>query len=224
VIPLAWLEAAIERWYVWDKAGRPGQGGPLWTGVDVGRGGDETVFAHRDGPAVWLEGNRVRDTMKVAALAGAVDGRAIVDVIGVGAGVFDRLREAGHRPLAYTGSGGAKYFRDRSGKFGAVNVRSAAYWHVRELLDPAFEPTLMLPPDDLMISDLTTPTWEITSGLPPKIKVEPKDKVVERLGRSPDRGDAVAMSCWAERHRADGGAMYAEPRGLMPVTGGGGFG
>jgi hypothetical protein len=48
------------------------------------------------------------------------------------------------------------------------------------------------------VSDLTTPTWDITTGVPPKIKVEPKDDVTARLGRSPDRGDAVAMSLFAD--------------------------
>jgi hypothetical protein len=130
--------------------------------------------------------------------------------------VFDRLRETGARPVAYTGSGRATT-RDRSGKYGFVNVRSAAYWHLRELLDPAYEPTIALPPDDLMISDLTTPTWEITSGAPPKYKIETKDDVVKRLGRSPDRGDAVVMALWADRHQGSG--SFAAPVGSMPTTG-----
>jgi hypothetical protein len=215
VVPLAWLEAAIERWHVWDRGGRQSPGGPLWTGVDVGRGGDESVLAHRDGWVIWLEGNRRRDTMsQVAALQG-LDGRAIIDVIGLGAGVYDRLRELGARPLAYTGSGKAPA-RDRSGKYGFTNTRSAAYWHLRELLDPAYDPVLALPPDDLMISDLTTPRWEVTTGVPPKIKVEPKDKVVERLGRSSDRGDSIAMAMWADRHQ---GSTFVAPVGGMPSTG-----
>lgn len=216
VIPLAWLEAAIERWHEWDRQGRPSPGGPLWVGVDVGRGGDESVLAHRDGWAVTLSANRARDTMLTTALVQGTEGRAIVDVVGVGAGVFDRLRETGARPVAYTGSGRATT-RDRSGKYGFVNVRSAAYWHLRELLDPAYEPTIALPPDDLMISDLTTPTWEITSGAPPKYKIETKDDVVKRLGRSPDRGDAVVMALWADRHQGSG--SFAAPVGSMPTTG-----
>jgi hypothetical protein len=216
VIPLAWLEAAIERWHDWDRAGRLVMGGPLWTGVDVGRGGDESVLARRDGPVVTLSGNRRRDTMSQVAELQGIEGRAIVDVIGLGAGVFDRLREVGHRPLGYAGSGKTER-RDRSGTFGFANVRSAAYWNLRELLDPAYEPVLALPPDDLMISDLTTPTWEVATGVPPKIKVEVKDKVVERLGRSPDRGDAVAMAMWADHHRGSG--TFAAPVGQMPSTG-----
>jgi hypothetical protein len=216
VIPLAWIEAAIERWHDWDRAGRPPTGGTLWTGVDVGRGGDESVMARRDGHTVVLEGNRRRDTMSQVAQLQGMPGRAIIDVIGLGAGVFDRMRELHTRPLAYVGSARVTN-RDRSGKYGFVNTRSAAYWHLRELLDPAYEPTLCLPPDDLMISDLTMPTWAVTTGLPPKIQVEKKEDVVEKLGRSPDRGDAVAMVMWADRHKAE--QTFAEPVGRLDGVG-----
>jgi hypothetical protein len=217
VIPLAWLEAAIERWHDWDRAKRPDQDGPLWVGVDVGRGGDETVLAHRDGPVLWLEGHRRRDTMGTVAMLQGLDARPIIDTIGVGAGVYDRSREVGLKAVAYVGSG-RTMVRDRSRKYGFANTRSAAYWKLRELLDPAYEPTIALPPDDLMLSDLTTPKWEIATGLPPRIKVEPKEKVVERLGRSPDRGDAVAMAFWAD-YRARGSGDAVMPTGSMPTTG-----
>lgn len=215
VIPLAWIEAAIERWHAWDRAGRPSQGGPLWTGTDVGRGGDESVLAARDNHVITLEGHRRRDTMATVGMLQQRDGRAIIDAIGLGAGVYDRMRELGARPVAYIGAGKTAR-RDRTGKLGFTNVRSAAYWHVRELLDPAFDPVLALPPDDLMISDLTTPKWEEQTGLPPKIKVEPKDRVVARLGRSPDRGDAVVMAMWADLHQGSGN--FVEPQGMMPAT------
>lgn len=216
VIPLAWIEAAVERWHEWDRAGRPSPGGPYWTGVDVGRGGDETVQAVRDGSVVLLETDRRRNTMATVGALQGRPGRAVVDVIGLGAGVYDRLKEVHARPVAFTGSGRATG-RDRSGKFGFTNARSAAYWHVRELLDPEYQPSLALPPDDLMISDLTTPTWDVTSGLPPKIKVEPKDAVSARLGRSPDRGDAVVMSVWVDREA--GRSTHVEPVGALPTTG-----
>ncbi|MFI7640678.1 hypothetical protein [Nonomuraea sp. NPDC049400] len=41
---------------------------------------------------------------------------------------------------------------------------------MREVLDPAFGSEVMLPPDELLISDLTTPTWRITVGPQPKIQ------------------------------------------------------
>lgn len=99
--------------------------------------------------------------------------------------------------IAYTGAARTKQ-RTRDGEWGFTNVRSAAYWRLRELLDPAFGAELALPPDDPLLSDLTTPTWDVITGVPPKIQVERKEDVVARLGRSPDRGDAVVMAMWAE--------------------------
>lgn len=218
VIPLAWLEAAIERWHDWDRAGRPEVDGNRWVGVDVGRGGDESVLARRHGAVVLsLDGHRSRDTMSNVAMIQGLEERPIIDVTGVGAGVYDRGREVGLKAVAYVGAGKTPV-RDRSRKYGYTNVRSAAYWNLRELLDPAYDSAIALPPDDLMISDLTTPTWEITTGMPPKIKVEPKEKVVDRLGRSPDRGDAVVMSFWADRP-GQGSGVAAAPVGAMPTTG-----
>lgn len=215
VIPLAWVEAAVERWYVWDKAGRPATEGPTWTGVDVGRGGDESVLARRLGAAVTITTNRIRDTMAVVDAALREPGRCIVDVIGVGAGVYDRLQQLKKRPVAYAGAGKST-LKDRSKEFGFTNVRSAAYWRLRELLDPDHDPVICLPPDDLLESDLTTPTWEIVSGVPPKIKIQNKDDVVERLGRSPDRGDAVAMAFYADAGRSP--VQVAIPTGTLGRT------
>lgn len=214
VIPLAWVEAAIERWHAWDQAGRPAVEGRRVVGVDVARSGaDSTVFASRTGPLITgLAAYDREDTMhttarvQAAVTGGTVDGEEgragarwvpVVDSIGVGGGVVDRLRELHVPVLAYTGAAKTRV-RTRDREWGFVNVRSAAYWRLRELLDPAFEPEVALPPDDLLISDLTTPTWDVTTGVPPKIQVEKKESVVARLGRSPDRGDAVAMAFWAE--------------------------
>ncbi|MFJ6106018.1 hypothetical protein ACIQHY_34145 [Streptomyces sp. NPDC092359] len=128
------------------------------------------------------------------AAAGTVP---VVDSISVGGGVVDRLRELGVPVLAYTDAARTKE-RTRDREWGFTNVRSAAYWRLRELLDPAFGAELALPPDDLLLSDLTTPTWDVTTGVPPEIQVERKEDVVARLGRSPDRGGAVVTAMWAE--------------------------
>jgi len=218
VIPLSWVEAANERWHEWVKAGKPDPAGAQWVGVDVGRGGDKSVLAVRNGHVVNLQVLDLRDTMAVAEAAHKMPGRAIVDVIGVGAGVYDRLKQittSSTRPVAYTGSEKSP-LRDRSKSFSFPNTRSAAYWHLRELLDPEFEPTLCLPPDDLLTSDLTTPKWETLPTVPPRIKVENKDDVVERLGRSPDRGDAVVMSLYADAIRTP--TKFTLPQGHLPTT------
>ncbi|MDN3056860.1 hypothetical protein PH213_20360 [Streptomyces sp. SRF1] len=234
VIPLAWVEAAVERWHEWDAAGRPPVEGRHVLGVDVARaGGDSTVIAHRHGLLIAaLETHDREDTMqttaRVQAAIGDEDGAAVpvVDSIGVGGGVVDRLRELGAPVLAYTGAAKTKA-RTRDGEWGFANVRSAAYWRLRELLDPAFGAELALPPDDELLADLTTPTWDVTTGVPPRIRVEPKEDVVARLGRSPDRGDAVAMAMWAENlasstvrspARAGRGSPVAAARYGRPIT------
>ncbi|MGH9045870.1 MAG: hypothetical protein ACRDVW_00985, partial [Acidimicrobiales bacterium] len=98
VIPLAWIEEAVERHQIWRDAGSPAGDGRTIIGVDVARSGaDKTVLAVRQGPVVeFLERHRLDDTMAVVGEVLKYRSRspmAIVDVIGIGAGVVDRLRE-----------------------------------------------------------------------------------------------------------------------------------
>jgi hypothetical protein len=59
---------------------------------------------------------------------------------------------------------------------------------LREALDPAFDPTLALPPNDDLLGELTAPKWREIGGL---IQVEKKEDVKSRIGRSTDLADAV---------------------------------
>src|SRR3546814_15126060 len=70
------------------------------------------------------------------------------------------------------------------------------WWALREALDPNYGIDIALPPDPALLADLATPTYEVRTGEPPKIYVEGKEDIIKRLGRSPDRGDAVVYS-WA---------------------------
>jgi hypothetical protein len=119
--------------------------------------------------------------------------RAVVDVIGIGAGVYDRLREQRYPAEGFVASEATKR-KDRSGELGYANVRSAAWWGLRELLDPASGEELALPPDDLLTGDLCAPRWRVLSG--GRIQVEGKDELRKRLGRSTDTGDAVVQAFW----------------------------
>jgi hypothetical protein len=202
IIPLAWVEAANERWRQWDDAGRP-RGRFTAVGVDVGSGsakGDKTIFAPRYELVVpELRRYQHADTMATAGrLKGMLDaqgGRAIVDVIGIGAGVVHRLREQGCAVVAFNASEGTTRL-DRSGELGFANVRSAAWWGLRERLDPDAGDPIALPPDDTLTGDLTAPKWRVLSG--GKIQVESKDELrkPDRLGRSTDDGDAVIAAFW----------------------------
>jgi hypothetical protein len=197
-VPLAWVEAAIERWHMWEEQGKPVLDGRRVVGVDVARGGgDLTVIADRIGPIVYpLTRMDVADTMKVAkATARRMPNRtdlAVIDVIGIGAGVVDYLRMKKVHNIHAFNAARKTSMRDRSGEFGFVNQRAAMWWTMREMLDPTFGPTLALPDDDDLIGELTSPRWWVTpSG---KIQVESKDEVRKRIGRSTDSADPVCQS------------------------------
>jgi hypothetical protein len=203
VIPLAWIEAANERWHELDLDDLE----PLVTvGADIARSGpDSTVLALRHGLAISeLRRSRKAGTMDTAGrIAGILSAHkhpalplaAIVDVIGIGAGVVDRLEEQGFHVIAFNAAEGTTR-KDSSGELGFTNVRSAAWWNLRELLDPDNKHEIALPPDDMLTGDLTAPKWRVMSG--GKIQVESKDDIRKRLGRSTDDGDAVVQAYWPE--------------------------
>jgi hypothetical protein len=200
VIPLEWVELANERWRAWDDAGRPGRSGLVVAGVDVARSGpDETVIAPRFGWNVdALRRSRKESTTQTKGrvsglLSSHLQGRAVVDVIGIGAGVVDQLRDDGYSVVAFNAAERTDR-KDRSGELGFKNKRAAAWWNLRELLDPELGEDVALPPDDLLTGDLTAPIYRVMAG--GKIQVEAKEDVGKRIGRSTDSGDAVVQSFW----------------------------
>jgi hypothetical protein len=116
-----------------------------------------------------------------------------VDVIGVGAAVYDACKTISRMRVWGVNFAEKTDATDTSGRLRFANIRAFAYWSVRECLDPnrPINERLILPPDPELLADLTAAKWELgISG----VKVEPKEKIVERLGRSPDCGDAVALA------------------------------
>jgi hypothetical protein len=217
LIPLAWIEAANDRWLNWSEQDDSRRWLPFTcVGVDIARSmdGDKTVLALRHEDAITeLRRYSEADTMSVVGhVAGVLNARggfAVVDVIGVGGGPVDRLREQNFTVRAFNSSSAApSAMTDRSGELGFLNTRSAAWWTLRERLDPAYGPTIAFPPDDLLTGDLTAPHWRVSSG--GKIQVEGKDdgwtdskgnkrpSLRQRLGRSTDDGDAVVMAFFEE--------------------------
>ena len=194
-IPLAWIHRAQERYLEWEAAGKSVSGRYL-LGVDVARyGGDKTAFAHRHGDVitsvdVYPGGDTEVTAERVLEQSGST---AVVDTNGVGAGVYDKVRAKGMPALPFN-SGNRTTLRDSSGQVEFYNLRAAATWRLREALDPGKNPTLCLPPDELLAADLSSMRWETMAG--GKVVIESKKDVKKRLGRSPDRGDAVVLSTW----------------------------
>lgn len=208
-IPTAWVREAQQRW-----TQRPKLGIPMCAiGVDVAQGGaDNTVLAprHDDWFAPLIE-KPGRETPLGSDVAGMIlahrrDGAIIVLDMGGGYGgaTYEHLVANEIPVIPYKGAAGVETrTKDRQLKF--TNKRTEAYWRFREALDPSQEggSTIMLPDDPVLMADLTAPHFEITKQ---GIKLETKEDVVDRLGRSPDKGDAVVMS-WSAgpKFMADGG-------------------
>jgi hypothetical protein len=202
VVPTAWVLAAQERWRARGLS-TPPEGAVLsGVGCDPSRGGAAefaiaTRYANWIAPIETHPGSTVRDGQSGAALLHKCVGgsRAVptgIDVIGsAGSSVFDHARELGLNVFALNGSE-ASDATDRSGKLGFVNKRAQWHWQFRELLDPSSNQDIALPPDSQLFADLCSPRWKPT---PRGIQVEPKDQIVQRLGRSPDRGESVIYSC-----------------------------
>jgi hypothetical protein len=217
VIPIAWVEAAMERWRMLDGGYAPF----VNVGVDVARfGEDRTVLALRHGDAisdlrVYVKAETTETTGHVSGILRANrGGHAVVDVVGLGAGVVDQLRERGLPAVAFNAAGRSEH-RDRSGELLFANRRAAAWWNLREMLDPGFDPTVALPPDEELLGDLVTPLYRVASG--GRITVEGKDDIRKRLGRSTDKGDAVVQAfALSEPEDYEGVIVWDEPVDIAP--------
>lgn len=200
VIPLSWVEAANERWLEWADAGRPMPDGMRRFGVDIARyGDDQSAMAERIENIVteiekWGHSGLMETAGRIKSAIGSDE--ANIDVIGVGAGVYDRLREqeCNVTPVDFRAKTDR---RDKAGITEMMNVRAAAWWGLREMLDPDSEDEpIMLPPDEDLVGDLTTPKYDHTST--GKLKVESKKGIKKRLGHSPDVGDSVVLCFWED--------------------------
>lgn len=205
-IPTEWVKEAMRRWKP-----QPYPGVPMCAlGVDVAQGGnDNSVVAYRYddwfGPLLTVPGSQTPGGADVAGmvLSRRLDGAKVIVDLGGGWG-GDALRHltANIGAECAVGYMGVKESvrRTRDNQLRFANVRTEAYWLLREALDPT-QPggaTMALPDDKELLADLTAPTFETKSGKGGMvIHLETKEKLVKRLGRSPDRGDATVMCWWS---------------------------
>jgi hypothetical protein len=203
-IPTAWVREAQIRWTSVAPVGVP----MCAIGVDVAQGGgDSTVLAIRhDGWFAPLQVTPGDKTPLGSDVAGLVmskrrDGAMVIIDVGGGWGAdaYAHLRENQIEAVGYMGvKQSVQRTIDRQLRFS--NIRTEAYWRFREALNPD-QPggsPIMLPDDRELLADLTAPTY---APVPGGIALEAKDKLIKRIGRSPDRGDAVVMA-WHAGARA----------------------
>lgn len=183
LVPLAWIERAM-------KLELP-MGPTVSMAVDVARfGDDESVQAVRRGQVIEpLRGIRKHDTMAVAGWIKAswqqlgVDEGLIVDVVGIGSGVVDRLVEQ-QLPCYGLNVGEAAHDPEHF-----VNRRAELYWMLRTDLEHT---RLALPFDEVLMGQLAGLKYKYTSD--GKIKIESKEEMKKRGIASPDRPDAIMMT------------------------------
>ena len=171
--------------------------GPVIWGVDVARFGDDrSVLIKRMGntvleaPVAW----RGKDTMQVAGMVANAYGdtpkkhrpeRIVVDVIGLGAGVVDRLRELEYPAVGVAVSESAAV-KDRY-----LRLRDELWFLAREWFEKR---ECRLPQEGCedLIAELCSLKYGVTSS--GKIKAESKDEMKKRGLQSPDIADAFILT------------------------------
>jgi len=204
--------------------------GPLIIGIDPAGGGKDTWGAldrrgRRMGQNVcerWTEKDTMICTGKVVALLRKFpDATVNIDVGGLGAPIYDRLVELGynHRvnpvnfgssPLGIGPTGDELYAN-----------RRAEMWDLkRDWYDSVGG--VQVPDDDTFHADETAPVWgpgQTRLSSNNELTLEPKDKIRERLGFSPDLGDAAALTFAVPIHEAPPEEPEETARGRSGTTG-----
>lgn len=217
VIPSDWVRRAMKR------TDKPEPHIPMCAiGVDCSGGGDDPlVLAPRyDGhymPLIEVAGSSIPMDAIGSHTAGVIvthrrDNAMVVLDMGGGYGgaTLEHLKNNSIDVAFYKGAEKTDR-RTKDGRLRFTNTRSAAYWLFREALDPG-QPggsPIALPDDPKLLADLTAPTFEVVSN---GIKITPKEDIVEMLGRSPDRGDAVVMAWWAGPKQTTHALDWAEQK------------
>ncbi len=188
LIPLDLAMSAVDR----DVA--PIEVMPVW-GLDVARFGNcRTALAKRRGNTLMrpIQSWHKRDLMEVAGLvlheyentpSTEMPAEILVDSVGIGAGVVDRMKELG-LPVR-----GINVGETPSGKDRFMRLRDELWWRAREWFETR---TCAIPEDDELIGQLSTLRYKISSS--GKIQIERKEELLSRGVNSPDEADAFVLT------------------------------
>lgn len=163
--------------------------GPMIMGVDVARfGKNDTVVCRRQGDKVfpliaWNGLDTMQTAMKVGEMIKAHGPDAVmVDGVGVGGGVVDRLRMLGFDVLDV--NSGARASEEDV----YTNLRAEMWAKLRADLGRS----LCLPFDDKLSRELTSIEYDFDRRN--RLMLERKEDMVRRGVESPDRADALALT------------------------------
>jgi len=171
--------------------------GPKALGVDPARFGDDrTSLTYRQGrKAHWTRKYKKKDTMEVTGIVkSAIDelemdasagDRVFIDIGGLGAGVYDRLRElVDHRLIVDVNAGGKPLDAKKYS-----NKRAEIWGTTKEWLNDV---PCDIPDDDELHADLTQITYSYNSNS--ALVMEKKEAMKKRGFRSPDCADSLGLT------------------------------
>ena len=181
---------------------------PIIWGLDVARfGGDNSALCVRQGNTVLdIQSFQSMDLMQ---LCGVIKNKydtcttierpqeILVDVIGLGSGVVDRLAEQ-NLPVR-----GVNVAEAPATKKNYLNLRAELWFAIKDWLVPR---DCRLPENDELAAELAAPQYKYTSS--GKIKIESKDEMRKRGIKSPDKADALALTMASSAASFSGSASY----------------
>lgn len=205
LISREWIEAAKKRWF--EKVRTRGEGFiggacPIM-GVDIAEFGVDSnvaMFRHKDfveRPKIWDGVDPLVTSDKLILLSNEKYSKDVmIDACGVGAGIppiaARTARKAGYLNTRFhavkVSNKPTSLIKSEIGEF--YQLRDQLWWACREWLRT--DPEATLPPDPYLIEELALPTYSIRED--GKIKIMDKEKMRDKIRRSPDRADALCLT------------------------------
>lgn len=166
--------------------------GALIVGVDPARYGDDrTSIIRRKGRVAYkLESYSKKDTMEVAGLVHRIiieeqPTKVCIDIGGLGAGVFDRLKELGHTNVIVPVNGGSSPLDEKR----YLNKRAEMWGEMKEWL---MDLPCQIPDNDSLHADLCCVKYKFDSKT--RLQLERKEEMKKRGIRSPDEADSLSLT------------------------------
>jgi hypothetical protein len=166
--------------------------GPLLIGVDPARYGDDrtSIIRRRGRVAYKLENHLKKSTMEIAGMVHRIiveeqPDKVFIDVVGLGAGVYDRLVELGHDAVVVAANAANSALDDRK----YCNRRAEMWGMMKQWM---IEQPAQIPDDDALHADLCGPKYTFDSN--GRLVIEKKELMKKRGIRSPDSADALALT------------------------------
>ncbi len=190
------LDAACQRF------ASTSRGLPVVLGVDVARfGTDESALYLRSGKVVEKilvkQGMDLMETTgNIIAAARTYNPSTInIDVVGVGAGVHDRVFEIqGSEAKLNFSLGAVNVGAASSDQEKFLNLRAEIFWNLKESFR---EGVIAIDPDDTeLVEQLLSLRYKFSSR--GQIQIEKKEEAKKRGVESPDRADAVALAMYQD--------------------------